>query len=82
MHITTYEEDSYEEIKEKTLKERLFGPINEGSLRMSVLNLMICGTSGTFFWYPVLSREFGYFGAIIFILAILALTYYVTGIIE
>lgn len=43
---------------------------------------MICGTSGTFFWYPVVSREFGFIGGAIALILILLLTYTLTCFIE
>lgn len=55
--------------------KRNTAPIKKGSLRLATINLMICGTSGTFFWYPVIFKNFGYLPGILVILMILAISY-------
>jgi amino acid permease len=33
--------------------------MSEGSLRLMIINLILCGVIGNFFWYPVVFRTFG-----------------------
>jgi len=45
-------------------------------MRLVIINLFICGTSGTFFWYPVIFKNFGYILGFFVLLMILLLTYF------
>lgn len=55
--------------------KRNTAPIKDGSLRLAVINLLLCGTTGTFFWYPVIFRYFGYIPGTVAIVIIAFLTY-------
>lgn len=73
------EEDSV--TQETGLKARLFSPMKNGSLRLCVINLMICGTSGSFFWYPIVIKEFGYVLGAVFLVLTCILTYFLCAFI-
>ncbi len=45
-------------------------------MRLVIINLFLCGTSGTFFWYPVLLKTFGYVFGLILLFGILLTTYF------
>ena len=43
--------------------------------------MMICGTSGTFFWYPIFYKLFGIIPGLIILIIVLLLNYYTSIII-
>lgn len=55
--------------------------MREGSLRLQVINMMICGTSGTFFWYPIFYKLFGIISGFIILVIVLLINYYTSIII-
>ena len=55
--------------------KRNTAPMKDGSLRLAVINLLLCGTTGTFFWYPVIFRYYGYIPGAIVICIIAYMTY-------
>ena len=42
---------------------------------------MICGTSGTFFWYPIFYKLFGIYPGFLILILILLINYYTSLII-
>ena len=55
--------------------QKLFKKVDKGSMRLVIINLMICGTSGTFFLYPVFLRVFGFIPGFFLIFVIASITY-------
>ena len=47
-------------------------------MRLVIINLTICGTSGTFFWYPVYLKTYGFLFGIFFMMLSLSITYFTT----
>ena len=55
--------------------QKLFKPVKTGSMRLVIINLMICGTTGTFFLYPVFLRVFGLIPGLFLIFLTASITY-------
>jgi hypothetical protein len=61
--------------------QRTCSKIGPGSLRLAVINIVLCGTTGTFFWYPVIFRTYGAIPGVFVIAAIVWLTYYMSTLV-
>lgn len=55
--------------------QRIFGKMYKGSLRLVVINLCLCGTTGSFFWYPYFLQSFGVYVGIIALIVCCFLSY-------
>lgn len=49
--------------------------MSEGSLRLTIINVILCGIVGNFFWYPVVFRTFGLYPGFAVITACILLNY-------
>jgi len=71
--------DEYSEkfppIKHRSFFQRNCRQIGPGSLRLTVINIILCGTTGTFFWYPVIFRTYGAIPGFFVISAFVLLNY-------
>ena len=55
------QQDDSQQIKKKhsNFFIRNFSPMGEGSLRLAAISMILCGTSGTYFLYPLIMRTYG-----------------------
>lgn len=60
----------------RSFYSRWFSPMNEGSLRLVVINMTLCGTTGSFFWYPYFLRLYGVYAGLIILSLCVLLSYF------
>ena len=58
---------------------RNFKKMDNGSMRLVIINIVLCGTVGTFFLYPVFYRVFGLYLGFVFV-AVVGLINYLTSV--
>ena len=60
----------------RSLFNRLFGEVKEGSLRLVVLAMILNGTTSTFFWYPSFLKVYGVVPGLLLIFLMVGLNYF------
>jgi hypothetical protein len=55
--------------------QRQLRKIGSGSLGLTVINIVLCGITGTFFWYPVVFRTYGLYPSFFIITGFVLINY-------
>jgi hypothetical protein len=67
--------NNLESAKKRNFFQRNCRKISEGSLRLTIINIVLCGITGTFFWYPVIFRTYGIYPGFVIISLFVLLNY-------
>ena len=73
--------ESTKPTRHRSFFQRNCRSIGPGSLRLSVINIILCGITGTFFWYPVIFCTYGAIPGLFVITAFVLLNYLMSRLI-